>query len=95
MAKLEQRIYPRMDILGQCWELIAEEAKAEMRIKYGIEQAIYHLRSAVNNRVAFLLDTFSLRRTNWSGTNLNSRRLARRVKYTDVFHKEKYLVCVR
>jgi len=33
---------------------------AGMRIKYGIEQAIYHLRSAINNRVAFLLDTFSL-----------------------------------
>jgi len=35
-------------------------AITEMRIKYGIEQVIYHLRSAVNNRVAFLLDTFSL-----------------------------------
>jgi len=33
---------------------------AGMRIKYGIEQTIYHLRSAVNNRGAFLLDTFSL-----------------------------------
>jgi len=30
-----------------------QEAKAEMRIKYGFEQSIYHLRSAVNNRVAF------------------------------------------
>jgi len=37
-----------------------QEAKAEMRTKYGIEQSIYHLRPAVNNRVAFLLDTFSL-----------------------------------
>jgi len=35
---------------------------AGMRIKYGIEQAIYHLRSALNNRVAFLLDTFLWRR---------------------------------
>jgi len=30
-----------------------QEAKAEMRIKYGIEQSIYHLRSAVNYWVAF------------------------------------------
>jgi len=30
-----------------------QDAKAGMRIKCGIEQAIYHLRSAVNNRVAF------------------------------------------
>jgi len=28
-------------------------AVAGMRIKYGFEQSIYHLRSAVNNRVAF------------------------------------------
>jgi len=33
---------------------------AGTRIKYGIEQSIYHLRSAINIRVAFLLDTFSL-----------------------------------
>jgi len=30
-----------------------QEAKAEMRVKYGFEQSIYHLRSAINNRVAF------------------------------------------
>jgi len=58
MQELERRICSWMDILGQCREHIAEDAKAGMRTKYGIEQAIYHLRSAVNKRVAFLLDTF-------------------------------------
>jgi len=53
MQELERRICPWMDILGQCREHIAEDAKVGMRIKYGIEQAIYHLRSAVNNWVAF------------------------------------------
>jgi len=46
---------------GDCMDAgirVVQSAITEMRIKYGIEQAIYHLRSAVNNRVAFLLDTF-------------------------------------
>jgi len=56
-----------------------QEAKAEMRIKYGIEQAIYHLRSAVNNRVAFLLDTFLWRRKEKYLVCVRYHRLKRRI----------------
>jgi len=32
---------------------VTQKAKAEMRVKYGFEQSIYHLRLAINNRVVF------------------------------------------